>query len=128
MFEMGYTVESKRPFDEVASRLEAAIPQNGFRVLAIHDVQQTLKEKGFEAKPLMIIELCNAEFAHEALGREINVALMMPCKIVVRQEGKKSIMTLARPSMISQLFPDAGLDRLAGEVEDIMKRIMANAG
>lgn len=127
MFEMGYTVESKRSFEEVLSRLEAAIPESGFRILAVHDVQRTLQEKGFELKPLKIIELCNAKFAYEALGREIDVALMMPCRIVVRSEGNKSIMTLARPSMISQMFPDAGLEKLAGEVESVLKRIMDDA-
>mgnify|MGYP000845359281 CR=1 FL=1 len=128
MFDISYRVESKRPFEEITSRLEAAIPQNGFRVLAVHDVQKTLEEKGFDSKPLKIIELCNARFAHEALSREIDVAMMMPCKIVVRSEGAGSVMTMVRPSMISQFSPDAGLDELAVEVEDVMKRIMDEAG
>jgi uncharacterized protein (DUF302 family) len=128
MFDIGYRVESKRPFEEVTSRLEAAIPQNGFRVLAVHDVQKTLEDKGFDSKPLKIIELCNAKFAHEALSREIDVAMLMPCKIVVRSEGTGSVMTMVRPSMISQFFPTAGLDKLAAEVEDVMKRIMDEAG
>jgi uncharacterized protein (DUF302 family) len=124
MFDLGYTVESTKPFDEVSTKLEEAIPANGFRVLAVHNVQETLKEKGFESSPMKIVELCNAKFAHEALGKDVNVSLLMPCKIVVRTENDKTIMTLARPSMISQMLPEAGLENLAGDVENVMKRIM----
>ena len=124
MFDMGYTLESSKSFEEISSGLESAIPENGFRVLAIHDVQETLKEKGLRIESMRIIELCNAKFAHTALGKDVNVSLFMPCKIVVRSEGEKTIMTLARPTMISQMLPDAGLEELAHGVEDVMKRIM----
>ena len=124
MLDMAFTLESSKSFDAVSSGLESAIPENGFRVLAIHDVQETLKDKGFEIGPTKIIELCNAKFAYTALGKDVNVSLFMPCKIVVRTEGDKTIMTLARPTMISQMLPDAGLEELANGVEDIMKRIM----
>ncbi len=35
----------------------------------------------------------------------------------MRQEKNKTIITLARPSMISKMLPDSGLEELAGGVE-----------
>jgi len=117
MNEMGYRVESRKAFQEVNSQLEKIAPERGFRVLAIHDTQVTLAEKGFKIDPMKIIEVCNGKFAYEAIGKNVDVSLFMPCRIVVREEKGKTIITLARPSMISQMMPGFGLEEMASEVE-----------
>jgi uncharacterized protein (DUF302 family) len=121
---IGYRLESSKPFDEVAANIEAQTAEHGFKVLAVHDVQQTLADKGLERGPLRIIEVCNAKFAHEATSREVEVAIFMPCRYAVYTEGDKTIAVLARPSMISQMIPKAGLDDLATSVEDTLKKVM----
>ncbi len=42
-------------------------------------------------------------------------------------EGDKTIVTLARPTMIADMLPDAGLNELATEVEETLKKVMAAA-
>jgi uncharacterized protein (DUF302 family) len=115
--EMGYTVKSDKTFEDVSERLERISPEKGFRILAVHDVQETLAGKGFEIEPLKIFEVCNAGFAYKAVQNDINVAMFMPCKIVIRPEGNKTIITLVRPSMISEMLPDSNLGEMAAEVE-----------
>jgi len=117
MSELDYTIESSKTFEEVSKRLEAKTPEHKFRVLAVHDVKETLAEKGFEIKPLRIYEVCNAGFAFKALSKDKRAAMFMPCKIVVRQEENKTVITLVRPSMISKMLPGSGLEELAGSVE-----------
>lgn len=125
MNDLGITVKSDKSFEEISVGLEKLAPERNFRVLAIHDVQETLKEKGFDdVKPLKIFEVCNAGFAYKAINNDINVAMFMPCKIVVRAEGDKTLMTLVRPSMISQMLPESGLDDLAAEVEKQLSGLM----
>ncbi len=124
MSELGYTIESARSIDDVSTLLEKITPEHNFRILAVHDVKATLAEKGFEINPLKIYEVCNAGFAYNALSKDINVAMFMPCKIILRQDGKKTVITLVRPSMISQMLPDSGLEDLAGEVEKQLKEII----
>jgi len=119
-----YTMESKKGFGEVVANIEANVPKHQFRVLAVHDVQATLAEKGITRPPLKIIEICNSKFAHEALGKEPEVALFMPCKYAVYGEDGKTVVKLGRPSMISQMMPQAGLNDLAGSVEKTMIEIM----
>jgi len=96
-------------------------------VLAVHDVQKTLAEKGFERGPLKIIEVCNAGFAYKALQKTIDVSLFMPCKFSVYTEGNKTVVALARPTMITEMLPEAGLEELAGQVEETLKKVMAAA-
>jgi uncharacterized protein (DUF302 family) len=124
---IAYTLKTKKSFADVVAALEAATPEHQFRVLHVHDVQATLAEKGLQRGPLKIIEVCNSGFAHVALQKEINVALFMPCKFTVYTEGPETIVTLGRPSVISQMMPAAGLEELAGNVEVSLKKIMHQA-
>ena len=124
---LAYRMESDKQFAEVAAEIEKQAVEHQFRALAVHDVQKTLAEKGFERGPLKIIEVCNAGFAHKATQKDIHVALFMPCKFTVHSQGNKTIVTLARPTMIADMLPDAGLNELAAEVEDTLKKVMAAA-
>jgi uncharacterized protein (DUF302 family) len=122
-----YTLTTDKPFDTVISNIEKTVPEYKFRVLAKHDVQATLAEKGLERGPLNIIEVCNAPFAHEALKKDELVSLFMPCRITVYVKDGKTVVNLARPSMIAEMMPGAGLEKLAGEVETTLKKVMEDA-
>jgi len=125
MENMGYVIESSKSMDEVSSGLEQTTPEHGFSILAVHNVQETLTDKGYDSEPLKIYELCNAGFAHQALSNDINVAMFMPCKIVLRTDTDgKTLMTLVRPSMISAMLPESGLEKMAQEVEEKLIGIM----
>lgn len=128
MFEdLAYRLKSNKPFDVVVGNIEREAANKQFRVLCVHDVQATLAEKGLERGPLKIIEVCNAAFAHEALIKESAVALFMPCRFAVHSEGGETIVTLARPEMISRMMPQAGLDELASSVEATLKKVMEDS-
>lgn len=121
------TVRTDKPFDETVLAVESRAAAKGFRVLHTHDVAATLAEKGFPREPLKIIEICNAKYASQVLSRDVKISLMLPCPISVYvQEGKTHISTLL-PSSIAQFFPEAGIESLAGEVENIVLQIVEEA-
>jgi len=122
--QLAYTISTDKSFDEVVKSIEDKTAQNKFRVLHTHDVQGTLAEKGFEHAPLKIIEVCNSGFANEALARDLMVAMFMPCKFVVADIDGKTSVTLVRPTMISQMIPGVGLDDLAADVENTLRKVM----
>ena len=122
--EFVYELRSDKSFDEVVGNMETRVPENGFRVLAVHDVQKTLAEKGLERGPLKIIEICNAVFAHQALNRDADVALFMPCRYSVYEDSGRTVVKLNRPTMIAQMLPEAGMESLAADVEQKLKKIM----
>lgn len=122
--EIALTLETGKSFEQVVSALETNTPKHQFRVLAVHDVQATLAEKGFQRGPLKIIEICNAKFAHQALQKGAEVAVFLPCRYAVYTEGGKTIVKLGRPSMIAEIMPKSGLETLAADVENILKQIM----
>jgi len=53
--EFDYTVETNKSFDQAVASVEAETAGAGFKVLYVHDVQQTLKAKNFEIEPFKII-------------------------------------------------------------------------
>ncbi len=122
--ELAFRLKSKKPVEEVAEALQEKSVENQFRVLAVHDVQATLAEKGFERGPLKIIEVCNSGFAYEALKKDIDVSMFMPCKFTVYRQDDATVVTLARPTMISKMLPESNLDSLASEVEERLKKVM----
>jgi uncharacterized protein (DUF302 family) len=124
MKDLAYRLETGKSFGQVISHLEKLTPERGFRILAIHDTQATLAEKGFQIEPMKIFEVCNAGFAYKALGKNIDTSLFMPCKIVVRSEKGKTLMALMKPSLIADFLPGSGLEELASEVEKQIIGIM----
>ena len=124
MTNLAYVVESGRSFDELVEDVQKKIAENGFRVLYVHDVQKTLQDKGFTFPGYKIIELCNAKFANEVLQADINIGLMMPCKInVYEREGKRFVVGML-PTLISEFFPEASLGNTPEEVENVIKKII----
>jgi uncharacterized protein (DUF302 family) len=119
-----YVVETSKPFDAAVAAVQQKTAEKGFRVLHTHDVAATLAEKGFAREPLKIVEICNARYASEALKKDVNVALMLPCPIAVfTQNGKTQISTM-RPSMLAEFYPEAGIGDIAAHVEDTVLQIV----
>ena len=124
---MKYEKDSSRKFDEVVADVEKLTVQKNFRVLHIHDVQATVGAKGFQREPLKIIEICNARFAHEALQKNMDVSLFMPCKINVYAENGTTKIIAMRLAAIAQFLPDSDLHDLAESVDKVVTEIVDRA-
>ena len=124
---MKYEKDSSRKFDEVVADVEKLTVQKNFRVLHIHDVQATVGAKGFQREPLKIIEICNARFAHEALQKNMDVSLFMPCKINVYAENGTTKIKAMRLAAIAQFLPDSDLHDLAESVDKVVTEIVDRA-
>lgn len=122
-----YTVSTRKSFAEAVEAVQAALTESGFRVQFVHDVQETLAEKGFEREPLTIIETCNAKHAHAVLAADPKIALMLPCPVVVyEQNGERFISTL-KPSVIGDFYPEADIADAAAAVEKVLVGVIEAA-
>lgn len=121
------TVTTDKPFEHAVSAVETKAAGKGFRVLHTHDVAATLAEKGFPREPLKIIEICNARYASQVLSRDVKISLMLPCPISVYVQGGKTHISTMLPTSIAQFFPEAAIEDLAAEVENIVLQIVEEA-
>ena len=54
--EFDYTVTTEKPYEEAVAVIAKA-EEKGLKIQHVHDVEQTIKSKGFESPPLKIIEI-----------------------------------------------------------------------
>lgn len=122
-----YTVTTKKSFDETIKSVSEETKKAGFRVLYIHDVSATLKEKNFQIEPFKIIEICNAKSAYTVLQADIKIGLCLPCKINVYIKGGQNYISGMRPIILPQFFPQANLGSLPAEVDAVIRGIIEKA-
>ena len=126
MNDFAYIVETKKGFDEAVVSILKAVEQKGWALFQIYDVKERLAAKGFEQKPLKIIEICSGKYANQFLNKNRLISLCMPCKINVLEENGKVKIVGMKPTMISQFFPEVSRME-AQEVEKDVKEIVDEA-
>ena len=122
-----YTVTTNKSFDEVVTSVGKETKNAGFKVLYIHDVTATLKEKGFEIELLKIIEIGKEKSAYAVLQADMKIGLCLPCKINVYLKDGKTYISGMRPVILPQFFPQANLGNLPVEVDEIIRGIVDNS-
>ena len=116
---MFYIVDSTKSFESAAADLDAAVRNNGFGVLHVHDLGETLRGKGVEfAEECKIFEVCNPMQASKVLSTDMRLNMALPCRISVYTEKGQTKIGLIKPAeMLSSLSDDPDLQKVASEVE-----------
>ncbi|MDP1760290.1 MAG: DUF302 domain-containing protein [Candidatus Woesebacteria bacterium] len=125
--EFDYTTMTTKTFDDAVESVQNEIVKAGMRVLYVHDVQQTLGEKGFERDSFKIIEFCSAKFANEFLNIDIKIGLCLPCKINVYVKDGQTFISGMRPIVLPQFFPEVDLGERPKEIDQIIQDIINSA-
>lgn len=114
------------PFDDVVDRVIAALKDEGFGVLTTIDVQSTLKEKlGVEFPRYRILGACNPTLAHQALQAENKIGTMLPCNVIVRDNGDgKTEVAAVDPVSSMQAVQNPALDKVASTVRQKLESVV----
>ncbi len=86
-----------RPFPEVLARTRTALAAQGFGIPAEIDTQAVFKARLERDSPArVILGACLPEVAFAALGMEPDIAVLLPCNVVVREvEGGTEVAAIA---------------------------------
>jgi uncharacterized protein (DUF302 family) len=120
---MGYgrTVLIDDPVSEAVPKVKDALKAQGFGTLTEIDVQATLKEKiGAEVDPYVILGACNPHLAYRALELEPDVGLLLPCNVVVRMHGDRTMVSALDPGLIAEMADHPGLKPIAEEATRLL--------
>ncbi len=124
--DFAYIVETKKSFDDAVVSVLKEVDKKGWALFQIYDVRERLAAKGFDQKPLKIIEICSGKYANQFLNKNRLISLCMPCKINVLEEDGKVRIVGMKPTIISQFFPEVSQEE-AEEIEKDIKEIIDNS-
>lgn len=117
------------PYDQVVTRVEQALKDEGFGVMSEIDVQAALKEKlGVERGAYLIIGACNPPLAHEALQAEPDLGVFLPCNVVVYEAPDGTHVSAVDPQSMLGAIENPVLERIAAEVKRRFTRVIAALG
>jgi uncharacterized protein (DUF302 family) len=126
-FDVPYAITRRIPdttIKAVRDRVTAALAAEGFGVLTEIDVQSTLEKKlGIATAPYLILGACNPKLAHEALSKEPAIGLMLPCNVVLAEDGRDTVVSAASPRAMFAVVGDAAARGLAAIAEDAEERL-----
>lgn len=117
-----------QPLEKAEASVRLALKEQGFGVLTEIDVAQVFKDKlDVTRRPLKILGACNPVMASEAISRDIDVALVLPCNVVLDAvSDTQTVVSIADPMTImpgADLFDlvDQAKKRLAAVLETLTK-------
>jgi uncharacterized protein (DUF302 family) len=113
----GTSVTLGIPFAGAVGRVRAALAGQGFGVLTEIDVTATLRARlGEQIEEYIILGACNPPFAHQALGIDRSIGLLLPCNVVVRATPAGTIVEALDPHVMVTLTGRPELKPAADEV------------
>jgi uncharacterized protein (DUF302 family) len=112
--------------DEVTQALETVVPEHKFGLLHVHDLKETMANKGVEFGPeCRIFEVCNPHHAAAVLTDDMRVNLALPCRISVWNDGGETKIGTLLPTQLMGVFGDSPtMGKTAIEVEEVMLAII----
>lgn len=113
--EMFIESESKYSFNETVKILTETITTGGWKILVVHDLQESMKKSGKEVLPVKVFELCNPKHSYKILSvDELRIySSLMPCRFsVYESSGGKVYISRMNTVMLSK--------QIGGIVETVM--------
>ena len=110
-------------FDDAISRATEALKQEGFGILTTIDMKATLKAKvDADIEPYTILGACNPNFANQALQKEENIGVFLPCNVVVKQKEDHVEIVVVDPVASMTAVPNKELLSFAEDVKAMLER------
>lgn len=79
-------------FNEAVEKVTAALFAEGFGVISEVDLHEKIKYKlGVDFKRYRILGACNPAYSYRALQAEDKVGVMLPCNVLVIEQGENEI-------------------------------------
>jgi len=117
------------PYEEAIERTTQARQEQGFGVLTEIDVRATLKKKlDAEFRRYVILGACNPQLANRALNTELEIGLLLPCNVIVYEEGDGSVVSIADPNVMMQAAASTELEPIAAEARHRLERVAEALG
>jgi uncharacterized protein (DUF302 family) len=121
----GLRTELSIPYDQAVDKVTVALKSEGFGILTEIDVKSTLRKK-LEAdfRRYVILGACNPPLAYRALQAELDVGLLLPCNVIVYEEGEGAVVSIIDPLTMVGVSDNPALGEVAQEARVKLQRVV----
>lgn len=113
------------PFEKALEEIKLALKNEGFGVLMEIDVKNTLKEKiNVDFKKYVILGACQPQLAHEALKKDLEAGLLLPCNLVLYEDEGKVVVSAIDPIAMLSLLENQELEGVAIQALERLKKAL----
>lgn len=121
-------MESRKSLAAVCSAMEPAVQNHKFGVLGVHNLKETMAQKGVPFdRDCFIFEICNPLQAKRVLEARMEISTALPCRVSVYEDGDRVKIATIKPTEMLALYHAPELDEVACEVERTIAAIMREA-
>lgn len=122
----GFSKTVAMPFDTAVEKVTVELQKEGFGVLTMIDVKETLKKKlNVDFKKYKILGACNPSLAQRALQAEEEIGLLLPCNVIVYEKNGESVVAVFDPLSMSRVMDNPAVEPIAFEVKQRLERVIA---
>jgi uncharacterized protein (DUF302 family) len=94
----GYTVEVPEGYDEAVIRSRLALKGEGFSIITEMHVGGILGPEAGDQRQYLIMGAWGLPVGKKDVGEELEVAVHMPCNVVVQERGDSAIVAALDPA------------------------------
>jgi len=124
MTELGFQSTLNLEYEAALEKVTEALKAEGFGVLTTIDVKETMKKKlDADFRKYTILGACNPPLAHNALTARPDVGLLLPCNVIVYEEGEATVVNIIDPLSMTNFIQDPALESVAEEARRRLKRV-----
>ena len=113
-------------FDETVQRTTEGLKTEGFGIISEINIHEKLKEKlGVDFKKYRILGACNPGYAYKALRMEDKIGTMLPCNVVIIDQGNGiTEVSAVNPIASMMAIQNNELGSIALEITEKLKRVI----
>ena len=113
-------------FDEAVQLVTESLKSEGFGIISEINIHEKLHEKlGINYKKYKILGACNPSYAYKALMIEEKIGTMLPCNVIVIDQGNgRTEVSAVNPVASMMAIQNNDLESIAFEITEKVKRVI----
>ncbi|MBF0158365.1 MAG: DUF302 domain-containing protein [Magnetococcales bacterium] len=118
---------TSRSFDDAVAETRQQLAGQGFGILSEIDVSAALKKRlDVDYQRTLILGACNPPFAYQALSAVPDIAVLLPCNVVIRETigGEVEVVAINTATM-GQMIQHPAVLEVAHQVDIRLRQALA---
>lgn len=123
----GYTKKINMSFEEALDEVRICLAEQWFGVMTQIDVQDSMKQKLWkDIEQYMIFGTCNPQLAYESLQEDYEIALVMPCNVIVYEQWGSVFTSALLPTIGTSFVENRSITEVAEKAEKLLIQAIDN--